>query len=104
MYEQNLVKTITPIRQNIIKRLNKQKKWEYGYNKEHDIIVISKTGQIGEIVEIQNLPVALPLAPKNIVNTNNKWVPKEHPKELDRIRTIFDWEGYPETFKNKWYD
>jgi len=104
MYEQNLVKTITPIRQNIIKRLNKQKKWEYGYNREHDIIVISKTGQIGEIVEIQNLPVALPLAPKNIVNTNNKWVPKEHPKELDRIRTIFDWEGYPETFKNKWYD
>ncbi len=104
MYEQNLVKTITPIRQNIIKRLNKQKKWEYGYNKEHDIIVISKTGQIGEILEIQNLVIALPLAPKNIVNTNNRWMPKEPPKELNRIRTIFDWEGYPETFKNKWYD
>ena len=39
------------------KRLNKSKKWEYGYNKEQDIIVISKTGQIGEIYEIQNLRI-----------------------------------------------
>ena len=39
----------------LIKRLNKSKKWDYGYNKEHDVIVISKTGQIGEVYEIQNL-------------------------------------------------
>ena len=53
MYEQNLVKIIEPIKKTTISRLNKGKKWKYGYNKEHDLIVISKTGQIGEIYEIQ---------------------------------------------------
>ena len=60
MYEQTLYKVIEPVRLNTIKRLNKSKKWKYGYNKENDIIVISKTGQIGEIYEIQNLKIALP--------------------------------------------
>ena len=52
MYEQTLYKVVTPIKLNTISRLNKSKKWEYGYNKEHDVVVISKTGQIGEIYEI----------------------------------------------------
>ena len=55
MYQQTLYKIIEPIRINTLKRLNKSKKWEYGYNKEHDIIIISKTGEIEEIYEIQNL-------------------------------------------------
>ena len=46
MYEQNLIKSISPIRLNTIKRFNKSKKWEYGYNKDYDIIIISKTGRI----------------------------------------------------------
>ena len=58
MYEQSLVKIIEPIKKTTISRLNKGKKWKYGYNKEHDVIVISKTGQIGEIYEIQNLRIA----------------------------------------------
>ena len=49
MYEQVLYKVIEPIKKTTISRLNKGKKWKYGYNKEHDVIVISKTGQIGEI-------------------------------------------------------
>ncbi len=53
MYEQTLVKKVDSVRLNTIKRLNKSKKWEYGYNKENDIVVISKTGQIGEVLEIQ---------------------------------------------------
>ena len=61
MYEQSLVKTIEPVKKTTISRLNKSKKWKYGYNKEHDIIIISKTGQIGEIYEIENLKIALPL-------------------------------------------
>ena len=40
--------------------MNRYKKWEYGYNAEHDIVVISKTGDIGEIYDIQNLKIALP--------------------------------------------
>ena len=63
MYEQSLVKIIEPIKKTTISRLNKGKKWKYGYNKEHDIIIISKTGKIGEIYEIQNLRIGLPLEP-----------------------------------------
>jgi hypothetical protein len=103
MYTQSLVKTITPIKPNIIKRMNRYNKWEYGYNKEYDIIVISKSGKIGEIIEIQNLAIALPEKPKEIVNNDNKWVASEYPKELNNIKTVFDWETYPDNFKNKWY-
>ena len=103
MYTQYLIKTITPIKPKIIKRMNRYNKWEYGYNKEYDIIVISKTGKIGEIIEIQNLVIALPEKPKEVVNTENRWVASEYPKELSNIKTVFDWETYPDNFKNKWY-
>ena len=66
MYKQTLYKVIKPIKINTIKRLNKSKKWKYGYNKENDVIVIGKTGQIGEIYEIQGLKIALPKKPKNV--------------------------------------
>ena len=104
MYEQTLIKTVKPIKENIIKRNNRYKKWVYGYNKEYDVVVISKDGTIGEIVEIQNLCIALPAKPKKIINSNNKWEAVQYPKELDKIKTIFSWEAYPETFKNKFYD
>ncbi len=103
MYEQTLVKTVDPIKKKIINKNNRYGKWEYGYNKEHDIVVISKTGKIGDILEIQNLRIALPLVPKDIINTENKWVASEYPKDLSRIKTVFDWETYPDNFKNKWY-
>ena len=97
MYEQSLVKIIEPIKKTTISRLNKGKKWKYGYDKEHDIIVISKTGQIGEIYEIQNLRVALPKKPQNIYKHElNKWVKQDQPKELSRLKNIFDWKNYPE--------
>ena len=65
MYEQTLVKVVEPVKLNTIKRLNKSKKWKYGYNKEANIVSISKTGQIGEIIEIQGFQIALPKQPKN---------------------------------------
>jgi hypothetical protein len=103
MYKQTLYSVIEPIKINTIKRLNKAKKWEYGYNKEHDIVVISKTGQIGEVYSIQNLKIALPPAPKNLEKKNNKWVKEEYPKELAKLKTIFDWKDLPAEFKNKWH-
>jgi len=61
MYEQTLVNIIDDhIKPHVLKRMNKGKKWKYGYNEAHDIVVISKNGQIGEIYEIQNLKIALP--------------------------------------------
>ena len=105
MYEQSLIKVVEPIRINTIKRLNKSKSWEYGYNKEHDIIVISKTGQIGEIVEIQNLQIALPKQPTQVKRwDNNKWNVEPLPKDLSNIKSIFDWRDLPDNFKEQWID
>ena len=103
MYKQDLYKVIEPIKINTIKRLNKSKKWQYGYNKEHDIIIISKTGEIGEIYNIQNLKIALPKA-KNVFKGNNKWEVQEYPKELQRIKNIFQWRDLPTDFQNKWHE
>src|SRR5210317_715719 len=102
MYEQTLYKVIDHIKPHIIKRLNKSKKWEYGYNKEHDVIVISKTGQIGEVYEIQNLKIALQKE-KDVNKDCDKWQVHEYPKALSKIKTIFDWKQYPDDFKEKWY-
>ena len=104
MYKQTLYKVVTPIKLNTISRLNKSKKWVYGYNKEHDVVVISKTGQIGEIYEIQNLRIALPKQ-SNVVNfKSNKWEYTEYPKELKKIKTIFDWKTYSNDFKEKYIE
>ena len=102
MYQQNLYKIVEPIKNSTISRLNKSKKWSYGYNKEHDLVVISTTGQIGQVYEIQGLKIALPKQPKNIIKGNNKWEVKEYPKELKNIKNIFDWKTYPNEFKEKW--
>ena len=51
MYEQNLFRVIPNyVKQSVIKQNNRNKKWAYGYNKDHDVVVISKTGKIGEIL------------------------------------------------------
>ena len=104
MYKQTLYKVVTPIKLNTISRLNKSKKWRYGYNKDHDVVVISKTGQIGEIYEIQNLRIALPKQSNVIKFKSNKWEYTEYPKELKKIKTIFDWKTYSNDFKEKYIE
>jgi len=104
-YEQTLVKIIEPIKRTTITRMNRGKKWKYGYNKEHDIIVISKTGTIGEVIEMQGLRIALPKMPANVhVHAKRKWQKLEYPKELSKLKNIFDWRSYPEEAKDQWYD
>lgn len=105
MYEQTLYKVLKDhIKPKVLKRMNRYKKWEYGYNKEHDIVVISKDGTIGDIYEIQNLKIALPKANNVHKFENNKWEYTEYPKVLKKIKSVFDWEQYPLDFKEKWYD
>jgi len=105
MYSQSLVSTVEPIKKTTITRMNRGKKWKYGYNKEHDLIVLSHNGVIGEIIQIQDLIIALPKPPKKIYkHPKSKWVRQETPEELDKIKNIFDWRGYPENQKEKWYD
>ena len=108
-YEQTLVKELKDVvNPKILKKQNRYKKWEYGYNIEYDFIVISKTGKIGQIIEIQNLRIALPAIDEPYKRSNNKeeqrWQQFEYPKELQRIKTRFDWEDHPVSFKEKWYD
>ena len=102
MYQQDLYSIITPVKGNVLSKRNSLKNWKYGYDKDNDIIVISNTGQIGEIYNIQGLKIALPKAPKKLVKGNNLWKPEEYPKELKRIQSIFEWKDYPDSFKEKW--
>jgi hypothetical protein len=105
MYKQSLYKVLeNHIKPKIIKRMNRYKKWEYGYNKEHDVVVISKNGVIGEIYEIQNLKIALPKVENAKKFESNTWEKTELPKVLSRIKTVFDWKEYPEDFKEKWFE
>ena len=105
MYEQTLYKVLDDyIKPHTIAKNNKAKKWKYGYNEDYDIVVISKTGEIGEIYEIQNLKIALPKA-KNVYKfKNKKWNHTPYPKELSKVKSVFDWEEYPLDFKEKWYE
>ncbi len=110
MYEQSLVKVIQDhIKPNILKKNNRYKKWEYGYDVENDVVIISKDGTIGDVVEIQNLKIALPAIPENVYaaskeEENQRWVKAEYPKQLSKIKSVFDWERYPVNFKEEWYD
>ena len=106
MYKQSLYKILDNyISAKILKRNNKYKKWEYGYNEKHDIVIISKDGTIGDVYEIDNLKIALPSTPEKVINLGNKkWSKVDPPVEFKNIKTIFDWEDYPIEFKEKWYD
>ena len=108
-YQQTLWKEIPEVvNEKILKKNNRFKKWKYGYNEDYDFIVISKTGKIGQIIEIQNLRIALPAADEPFKRSKNKseqyWEKFEYPKELQKIKTRFDWEQYSLEFKEKWYD
>ena len=105
MYQQSLYKVLdNHIKPKILKKNNRYKKWEYGYNIEHDVVIISKTGEIGSVIEVQNLKIALPKAKIIHKFESNKFEYTPLPKELKRIKTIFDWEEYPLDFKETWYD
>ena len=92
------------VNKNAMVSRNKFKKWKYGYDEEYDIVVISKTGEIGDIYEIEGLLVALPPAPKNLPKGENRWVPTDLPKELKNIKTVFDWNRCDNAFKSKYVD
>jgi hypothetical protein len=92
------------IPEKILAKKNEKKQWEYGWDPEYDMVVISRDGTIGDIYEIANLRVALPLTPNKVTYKGNKWEPIDLPKELSRIKTIFDWNRRDNTFKNQWVD
>ena len=97
------------IPKSVFTRKNKARTWLYGYNEKYDFIIISKSGQIGEIINISGLKVALPLQPKNIYKRSKKkedqyWEAQETPKAISRIPSIFHWHDAPLPFKKQWID
>jgi hypothetical protein len=109
--ETNSIYKVLPntIPNDILGKKNSGRSWQYGYNEEYDIVIISKTGQIGEIVDISGLRIALPLAPKECYARDSKhseqyWERQDLPRELSRIQSIFQWNELPTEFKNKWVD
>jgi len=92
-----------------ITKKNGNKSWLYGYNDQYDVIIISKTGEIGDVVKIAGLYIALPPAPKKCLQRHTTkseqyWEREPLPKQLSRIQSIFQWNEMPSDFKNRWVD
>ena len=68
------------------------------------MVVISKSGQIGDVMNINGLYIALPPAPKDLPEGKDRWVREELPKALSRIQSIFQWNDMHNTFKANWVD
>ena len=93
----------------VIAKKNSSRTWLYGYNDTYDMVVISKTGQIGEIVRISGLAIALPLAPDECPQRHHSaseqhWERRNLPKDLSKITSIFHWNEMSSDFKNRWVD
>ena len=94
---------------NVLSKKNKARTWQYGYNEKYDIVVISRSGQIQDVININGLKVALPKPPSSIYKRSQKkeeqyWETHQISKELERIQSIFQWHEAPPQFKNKWVD
>ena len=103
-YEQTLYRVVKDyIKPAVIKKKNRYAKWEYGYNADYDVVVISKTGKIGDIYEIGDVMIALPKAENVKELGDNKWNAVEYPNELKKIKSVQEWNAYPNTFKEQWH-
>jgi hypothetical protein len=103
----NIIEGVVP--KNVLTSKNRAKTWKYGYDSKYDFVVISKSGQIGDIINISGLRVALPLKPKKCLQRHSKqseqyWEREELPKELSKIQSIFQWNEMSSDFKNRWVD
>ena len=110
MYKQSLYKIHTEhLSSKLVKNNNRYKKFEYGYNKDLDCVVISKDGTIGEIYEIQGLKIALPSIPKKINGQELKkeeqvFIKTPKPATLKKIKSIYNFKSYNEDIKEKYYE
>ena len=94
---------------SVIANKNRARSWLYGYNEKYDVVVISRTGQIESVIDINGLKIALPKPTKNIYKRSKDkkdqyWESSPIPKELGRMKSIFQWHNTPENFKSQWVD
>tara|TARA_B110000495_G_scaffold203225_1_gene225997 strand:- start:1464 stop:3713 length:2250 start_codon:yes stop_codon:yes gene_type:complete len=100
---------INLVPKNVLATKNKAKSWQYGYNEKYNFVVISKTGEIDQILNVQGLNIALPKMSKEVFQRSDKkekqyWEPQGIPKQLQKIKSIFQWHNAPSSFKNQWID
>ncbi len=94
---------------SVLSKKNAARSWQYGYNEKYDMVVVSKTGQVGGVIDVSGLLIALPLAPKECLQRHQSkseqyWERRDLPSELAKIQSIFQWNDMPSDFKNRWVD
>ena len=114
MLKEGLNKTLYRVVQDVVPKSvisnkNRNRSWKYGYDQKYGIVIISKTGQIEEIIEISGLLIALPKPPEDVYkrsdSVKNQYFERhELPKPLSKIQSIFQWNEMPSQFKNRWVD
>jgi len=95
------------IPKGVLSRKNKASSWEYGYNEKYDFVNISKSGKVGDIIDISGLRIGLPLyiqPKKKTPKDKQYWQRHELPKQLSKINSIFQWNTMDSAFKNRWVD
>ena len=106
--QDDLYKIVYPdISQKDLDKLNKSKKFEYGYNKQLDVVIISKDGTLGEVYEINGLKIGLPLVPPSAHKRSSKksdqhWEREDLPPQLKRIKSAQQWNEQLPQFKEQW--
>ena len=102
-----LLNNVVP--KSVLSNKNRNRSWIYGYNSKYDIVVISKTGEIGDVIEVSGLKIALPKSPKECIQRHadkkqQYWERQDIPKQLSKIQSIFQWNEMSSEFKSRWVD
>lgn len=77
-----------------LKKRNKAKSWAYGYDPIYNMVVVSKDGTVGEVLEINNLLIAIPAQPDKIrwnklKPEHQKWERYEVPEDLSDFDFLY---------------
>ena len=97
------------IPKSVISNKNRARTWVYGYNEKYNLVIISRNGTLGDVYDINGLKIGLPIVNKDIKKRDSKkeeqyWEALQLPKELKRIKSIFQWHDTPDIFKSQWVD
>ena len=97
------------IPKSVISNKNRARTWLYGYNEKYNLVIISRNGTLGDVYDINGLKIGLPIVNKDIKKRDSKkeeqyWEALQLPKELKRIKSIFQWHDTPDIFKSQWVD
>ena len=108
MYKQSLYTVHTDhLEKKQVKQNNRYKKYDYGYNVDLDCVIISRSGRIGEIYEVQGLRIGLPEQPEyvsgmQLPRQEQVFLQVPRPLTLEKLKTIHDFNILPEDVKEQY--